>query len=234
MTERCLGPGEIAAARDAGPDDPRRRHLDGCPWCQALAASRDLFDETEDLPAGADPEGADARLAAFLDRDIAGRPSDGAGASAEPPAGPRPRHGWRRHALPVSLAAAAVLAVVVGIQVARDLAAPPARSINLRAAPGGESAPVLATPRPVADGGLVLSWSAGPADARYAVEVVTGRRTVALRLDAGAGTSLALSADRLARLRAEPPPLFAVVVASVGGDEVARSLPRLLPTGRDR
>ena len=41
--ERCIEVKELAEVLACGPDDPRRRHLDGCPRCLALAASFEGF-----------------------------------------------------------------------------------------------------------------------------------------------------------------------------------------------
>lgn len=224
MNERCLTADEVAAALAAGPDHPARRHLDGCPWCQALAASHDLFHDTDTPAPEADAAAAADRLAAFLDGEIVGH---GRGSPAS--AGRMNRSRWRRRLVPISLATAAVLLAMVGLELGREPADQAPRGVNLRSAPGDEARLLLETPRRDEHGVIRLSWSAYRPGVTYAVELVDGRQAVVERLEVGERTSLHLPEAALSRLQAAPAPHFAVVVARADGDEIARSRPRFLP-----
>ncbi|MBD3219744.1 hypothetical protein GF314_00755 [bacterium] len=233
MNDRCLGPEEITAARAAGPDHPARRHLDRCAWCQALAASVDLFDAPGDLPAGADTDDAAARLDAMLAREVAGehrRAGEAAGPARGGPAAPDRTPRWRRRALPVAVAAATLALALLGIDAARDLTAPAPPEVRLRGEAGERSDVVLETPRVLDDGGVLLVWTTRVAGASYTIELVDGEQELVRQLDAGARTRLRLAPAVLDSLGARPGPWFAVVVATRDRDEIARSLPRAIPT----
>ena len=104
MKDGCLKPEEIAAALAAGEDDPQRRHLEQCPWCQALGASLDLFRRGGGLPAGADLGDAEDRLGEFLEREIVEEEEPGKVVAL-----PNERIGRGRRTGPVLWATAAVL-----------------------------------------------------------------------------------------------------------------------------
>ncbi|MEZ4386998.1 MAG: hypothetical protein R3D98_05385 [Candidatus Krumholzibacteriia bacterium] len=216
MKDQCLDADRIAAALRSGPDHPDRRHLDGCPWCQALAASHDLFlDDRAALPAEADPEAAAASLEAFLDEHVAG------GARS------RRRGPGRLAATSLVLAVAAVVILAVGIHGQREDPMPGSRPVNLRG-PDAGAAVVLDAPRMDADGSVVLAWST-ELDGVGEVQVVNSRREVLARFAAAAGRTFRIAADTLGSLVASGEDLFVMVVILDEGDEVARSAPRLLP-----
>ena len=237
MNRQCLDPERLAAARHAPADDPDRRHLESCAWCRALAASRDLFDDLGDLPAGADVDAADHRLAAFLQIEVAGSKTTlGSDTRAPLRHGPAPRRfAWprRRVARVSSLAAAAVLLATFGFWLVRDVGGPAPGGIKLRDGAGGAQDLVLAAPRVVSGQGVLLSWTTALHEASFEVALTTADQTVVASFAVGHDRSHLLTDNELTGLRRLPRPLFVVVAARVNGDEVARSLPRLLPDPDD-
>jgi hypothetical protein len=66
MTDHCVDVEEIEELLALSDDDPRRRHLDECPRCNAILTSYLAFLEADDA-AGAAPADAESRLAGFLE-----------------------------------------------------------------------------------------------------------------------------------------------------------------------
>jgi hypothetical protein len=67
MTDQCFEMEDVAEILTLSDDDPRRRHAEECPRCDAVLMSFSAF---LDADAGSDPADAEARLAAFLDTNI--------------------------------------------------------------------------------------------------------------------------------------------------------------------
>jgi len=229
MKDGCLQPEEIAAALAAESDDPRRRHLAECAWCQALQASYELFGNTDDLPADADLTSAEKQLDSFLQREIAGRtdPATAPGQVVPLPVQPVRRN---RRSLAAIWAVAAVLVVVVGLFLQRDRDGSDPRRINLRSEVISEQITLqLAVPEVQADGDILLAWTALAAASSYELLLLDGEQQEVERLVAGSDTTLLLAAGMLSLLEDRPSPWFVRVIALGDGDELARSLPRLLP-----
>lgn len=144
MNDRCepIETLRQAAALPAG--DPRRDHVEACPRCAARLAALASFLDGGDVPAGADPDAADRRLAAAL-RDERNRRSAGG----------------RRFGAGLLALAAVLLLLVVGPGLLGDHEGPPA-SGTLR----GDAAPDAFALRAE---GRTLSWNAIPGADAYEV-----------------------------------------------------------------
>lgn len=225
MKDGCLKPDEIAIAQLAPADDPRRRHLESCSRCGALAASLDLFRREKDLPDGADLEDADRRLADFLEREIVREPQKKSvpGMSLE-------RKHRRRSSMPMVWAAAAVLAVAVGLPLFFSGDTEPPGDILLRDGSGfGPAGWSIHEPVVLADGGMRLAWDAVEGATGYDIQLLDGRQQEAGTLDAGSATELLVTDDVSGLLAGRSRPWYFRVVARDADGELMRSLPRLLP-----
>jgi len=230
MKDPCLTPEEIVNALHAEPGDKRRDHLDTCAWCQSLRSSYELFGDTGNLPAGADPADAEARLGDFLEREIAGSPAEPLPRQVLD--GPGPHRAWWRQRTAGVLAAAAVLVVAVGLQLATNIGTDDSRQIRLR---GGDeprlSPPQLMAPEFRQDGGIDLAWTPLTAATAYEIHLVDGAQATVAVLPAGQATKRTVTADDLAVLRDRPQPHSVRIIALREGDVIARSLPRVLSDG---
>ena len=246
--ERCPAVETLAELAALPPGDPRRRHLDTCPRCQARLATYEEFLRAE--PAGSGPrvDAALARLAANLEPDALGAAAGGAsfavgGAAAAgetPPvrggeaskgsgshdeqAADEPARG-RLLRLPrpwrAALAAAAALLLLVGLDTIVPRREPP---LVLRApSPDAPDALVLEPPRALAGGGLELSWRPHPEADAYAVLILAPDLTERARLPVSGEPRLRLDTAPLAELLAGRRTFAWKVVALGGGDELARS-----------
>jgi hypothetical protein len=227
MKDGCLTPEELALALGTPGNDPKRRHLEECEWCQGLAASLDLFQRDGGLPAGADIDDAEDHLGDFLQREIMG---DDRPARVVPLTG-TPRKTPRRWAGPAVWAAAAVLVVAVGLTTVLDRESEEAGIGILR---GGEAGArdalrlheVQVTP----EGGLRLTWSSFEEATGYAVLLMDGEQREAGRVEAGRDTVLTLDRATLEGLASHPSPWFIRVEARGEDDILARSMPRIVPS----
>lgn len=221
VNDACPGPEQLAAWEAAGAGDPRRRHVESCPRCLARRESLRLFRGDAPLPPGADLADAEARLGRFLGRELGAAPAP----ALLPARRDRPRRAWWTPR--PAWAAAAVVVLAVGAYLARDRIAPEPRPVVVRGpeAPAG-TAPRLDPPTRQPDGGLALHWTpVTGADAYVVVLSGPGGRELTRR-DTGGATACALAPADLGAA-AEATTLFVHVLALRGGDEIARSLPRL-------
>jgi hypothetical protein len=69
MNTRCFDQDEIADVLDLEPGDPRRRHLEECPRCQALAMVFTEFMRDRSVPPGSDLEDANAQLLTAFEKE---------------------------------------------------------------------------------------------------------------------------------------------------------------------
>lgn len=185
MTHRCIEPERAAEILALPEKDPRRIEAEGCPRCAAILLEYAEFMSGE-APPDADMEGADRRLAAYVDRLIEERMPAGAGGSPQKLAGGAHEDragdgsgegagGWLRRLLAPhpALAAAAVLAVaVITIAVWRPWT-PGERVLR-----GDEPAELRITtlaPAVSPDGSVTLSWLPVDGADEYIVEIRSGR-----------------------------------------------------------
>lgn len=207
MTDQCLDALELDEIIRLPQDDPRRRHVDGCPRCRGLARALGIFLEPGDASDLKDLGGADSELKSRL-------------ASVLPfPKRTSPRPGRR-----IGMAVAAVLALcAVGLGTSELLrtqdGALPETGQYQRGGGFSGSASASAT----ADG-VRLDWSdAPPAESIVYIFLSTEMSELGRRESPGA-LDLDLN-DPLARA-----PFFQAL-AIVRGDTVGRSgISRLTPT----
>jgi hypothetical protein len=230
--ERCPAIEVLADLAALPRGDPRRSHLDACPRCQARLATYEEFLRAE--PAGTGPrvDAALTRLAASIDAAVLGGATilaapDGGEAAAgggDAPDGAAPARGrllrlprgWR-----AVLAAAAALLLLVGL----DTIVPQREPLLVLRAPSPVVPATLALepPRPLAGGGLELSWQPHPEADAYLVIILAPDLTERARLPVSGEPRLRIEVARLAELL-EGRPVFAwKVLALGGGDVLARS-----------
>ncbi|MEZ4388074.1 MAG: hypothetical protein R3D98_10960 [Candidatus Krumholzibacteriia bacterium] len=150
MTSRCLQPDDLPGALALPADDPRRRHLDVCPSCRALAHAYEEFIATDGGVWDAEHAEVEGELSRRLARHIE---------PATPAVLPRRTDRWRARSW---LAAAAVLVVCAGVYLARDLGR--LRDSRLPEGPGalrGDATPTVARWTETA-AGWRLEWDAWP------------------------------------------------------------------------
>lgn len=221
MNEACIPVVEIGSVTTAPADDPRRRHLESCPRCRALARQYRTFMDPAPLSADARVDWANAAIAQRLAHEI------GTPGGVIAPLRPRPARFARSSR---SLwAAAAVLLACAGIFLARDVA----QDLNPRVPPGpailrNETdtahalSVVAATNTP---GAWRIAWTA-PADAEASVVVLYDAALRELgRRDLGRAFTLTLDP---AVWPATAQAAYVGVVFLAGGDEVGRAAARAL------
>ena len=231
MVDRCppaeLLPDIALLPLDGDAEDPQRRHLAGCPRCQARLADH------RDFMAGAVPApprevaAAMAALDAGLRAAIAGE--------AGPPALAERRTRILRPAFahPLARAAFAVAALFL-LLVALDALPerPQRREIRLRAAqvrPAPGRRLVLDAPRFLPDGALELAWQALPGADEYRLRLLAPDLALLAERAVGSATHLRLAAAELAELRAAGAILVWQVEAQADGDPLAISTPAAIP-----
>lgn len=264
MTQRreahhvCVRGEDLATIAAAPLDDPVRREAEACARCRARLLAFAAFVEPLDPPDAAGIDEADAALAARLEATTGGRVRAGAGVIPMMPlaqerapalAGRSPRTSadasparWSarviaifgRPALRPAWALAVVLLMAWGAWESGWLQRPGGEGIELRGesgVPGDRFGTREASAE--ADGAVRVSWSAVPGADHYAVIVCDASLREAGRVEAGVETTARLDPALLRRLSAEGP-LFWGVIASRGGDEIARSEIAPLPIARGR
>ncbi len=212
--------GEVAALA-AG--HARLAHLALCPRCRARLAEYRCFMAAE-APAGSDVEDADRRLGALLRRP---RPALAAPARTAAPIRPA------RRALRPALALAAVLAAALGLWrvTGGGGPAPDGGRLLRGAGPEAAGAPAPLSVLALPDGRLRLSWRAVEDADAYTVALHAPDLTELVRLPAGTATSLEVDPAALRAVGPEGGARHWLVVASRGGDEIARSPLRPLADG---
>ncbi|MBN2171333.1 MAG: hypothetical protein JW819_08440 [Candidatus Krumholzibacteriota bacterium] len=234
MDKRCFLIEELEFVLSLPADDPRRRHLAECPRCRALLASYRQFVVPGDLPAGADPMDAARRLEAALARAMVADAAPAGGAAQARSAAPR-RFWWRLlpRSVPqrTALALATALAFVLVLPHVLPLPAGSGDDRILRGRDRIAAGPVLAAPRSLFGGGLMLAWTASADADGYRVVIYDTALVQVATLDAGRDTTLLLPAARLDALREAHGELLWEVIALRGGDERERSRPGVMAPG---
>ncbi len=176
----CLEVADLAEALAAPPDDPRRRHIEQCPRCGALARQyRDFMGESR----------PNARLepaeVARLDQAMA-RARQRTAIVRKPSAAGRTRW-WV--AVP---AVAAVLAIMILVP-ARRTPGPDPTVMRGRVEP--DTVLTVNPARINEQGNIVLGWLATAAADSFVVEILAADLTVLATVSAGPGTDLELPPD---------------------------------------
>ncbi len=205
--------------------DPRRRHVAGCPRCQArLADYRDFMAGGTACP----PRELNAAMAAL---DAALRTA-GDGAAANRAAGERARvlrPVFGQPLVRVALALAALFLLLVALDALPER--PRQREIRLRAGEGRPAAAalVLEAPRLLADGSLEFAWQPLPGADDYRLRLLARDLALLAERPCGGATRLRLAASELAALEAAGGVLVWQVEARAGGDPLALSPPATFP-----
>ena len=220
MNEPCIPISEFGTVLAAAPDDARRRHLEVCPRCRALARSYCQFLDPPPLPRQARAAQAEAELTRRFARAVAAN-----GTATSRPS--RWQHVMTRSRRPL-WAAAASLAVISGILFVHELTL----DLGPRVSPNSEilrgdadtRATLEVTAGPAA-GSVRLTWiRPSEADASVVVLYDASLREIERR-SLGGETTLGLDDRALV-----PAAAYAAVVFLREGDEIGHSTPRsLLP-----
>jgi hypothetical protein len=213
----CVDAERIGDVLEHPEDHPLRRHGATCPRCRTLAESYLEFLSAEPAAAAGLEEARPG-----LDAAIARMPRPAA--AAQPPAPLRvKRGGWFRFIPMPALAAAAVVLVAAFFVLRGDRGVEPP---VLRTGDGAQSGWRLNDPVPLADGGILLSWTVVEAADAYQVRIYGPALEILATLGPTVETTIAL--DRSA-LPADLPPgseLTWRVLALRKGAELAASAPR--------
>jgi hypothetical protein len=241
MTEPCHTLEELAAVAELPPGDPRRAHLDACPRCRASLRSYREFMEPAELPAEARSQWARERLAATLEREVAGSGAEPglefAGAGAAPSwertglgtvvqrALARLRSGGSPALWPALAAVTVALLLVIVMPSGVLRRAPTAPALR---GPEGQARNTWGGAARLLDSGAtVFTWREIPGPERFAVLLYGPDLGEIARFDAARDTflivppagPLAGDGDR----RMPPGARFYRIVGLRGGEEYARS-----------
>jgi hypothetical protein len=219
----CIPLDELERVASLPPGDPLRRHVAECPRCSALVDSYMLFASPGDAADAPHVAAADARLAAFLEREIGAAPAP----APRPAVAPAPGRGpswFERLTLRPAFALAAVAALALW---PRGDSGPPVDA--LRGGPAAAALEVRAAR--LDDAGLSVEWNTvGGADA-YEVRVYAADLSELARLNANGDTVLAVSPSELSFRAVPGQALLVRVFARAGGAERAASAPVPVATG---
>jgi hypothetical protein len=224
MKHKCVDHSELAAISRLPRDDPRRQEIDECPRCTARLAQFQEFMAGHVPPEG-DAEAADAHLAGFMnevfDQKLAGE---------EPSPGTQERTGffeWLGRLLsprPALAGAAALIVVIAAVAIWRPWTAdqPVLRSDD----PAGHDT-VVTRPYAVAtDGSILLSWEPVEYADGYRVRIRTQELAELAVFGPIPATSYTLERGSLPA--GAPDAVWWEVIATRGGDEIARSQPSVV------
>lgn len=227
-TERCAAMEDLAALLKLPPQDPRRRHLDGCPRCRARVVTFLEFTEApNDVPRDLLLD-AETKLDAALRRELA-LGGDPRGEDAAAP--------FRRWLASLTLprsgfawvgAAAVVVAVVAAVRIFAPRPEEPflLRGSEEHVAPGASTA--LALRAVPAEGGVDLSWSAVPGADAYEVRIYGTNLEEIVRLRPTPEARLILKRTDLPVSAAPGAVVLWKVVALRDGDPLSESAPSQL------
>jgi hypothetical protein len=214
--------------------DPRRRHVDECPRCRALAVSyREFLDPSEEV--GSYGSAEDSQLTDFREHltGVASAPAgptrlhDANARAAAPARGTdgEPRSWSERLFAPALRPVWAIAAIVIAFGVMRIAPQSPPGSATAPVLRGG-SAHELATATPsYAANRVTLVWSAHPEADRYQLRFFSTALAEIGRRDLGRDTSVTLAIGDLPAAYAGGETILWRVVALKAGDELESSAP---------
>ncbi len=211
--------------------DPRRRHVDECPRCRALAVSYREFLEpaTEEVASYGSAE--DRRLTEFRERltGVATAPAPPASvrdAQARTVVPPRPVRSWSERLFGPALRpvwAIAAIAIAFGVMTIVPKSPPgSATSPTLR---GGTSRELATAMPSYAAHGVTLVWSGNPEADHYQLRFFSTALAEIGRRDLARDTSVTLATGDLPAAYAGGETILWRVVAMKGGDELESSAP---------
>lgn len=222
IDEQALG--DVLALPES---DPRRRHVDECPRCRALAVSYRQFLEPSSEEAASFGTAEDRRLTDFRERltGVAAAPSAPMPDAKARAAAPAPRSWSDRLFAPALRPVWALVAIAIAFGVMQLAPKSPHRSATAPVLRGG-SAHELATATPsYAANGVTLAWSANPEADQYQLRFFSSALTEIGRRDLGRDTSVTLAIADLPAAYAGGETILWRVVALKGGDEIETSAP---------
>lgn len=235
MSRGCYRIEELGEIADLDPQDPRAAHLKACAHCRArLAACREFRDPTQ-LPEGADLEDAERRLAAVLEGEIrAKEPMRGtsrrtSGAGQPRPAGENPLARflgglWRPSLKPtLGILAASLAAVLVIVSLVDFGGGGPDRIVPRGEGRLAQAELSLHSPRPLAGGGIRLSWQAAHSAEAYRILLYDADLNELSRLEAGRDTFLIVQPAEIRQVAGAESQILWQVSALHSGDEIIRS-----------
>lgn len=224
MTDRCFGPEDLDDLLALADDDPRRRHLDGCPACRSLLASYRKYLDPGDLPSDARKDEAELALLSFIDERILGEePAVDSGEHASFSLR-RLLDSLRGPALAPALILIVALAVVTILWSTRDAMRPERRSGIVRDLPMEENASGALNPvAELREGTVELAWQAVEDADGYRIQILSVDLSTVREIDAGDALVASLEPA------GDGEPRFWRVIALKHGSEIARSTLISLP-----
>jgi len=227
MTEDCVQLDELGSLLDLDPEDPRRRHLAGCPLCRARLAAYKAFIAEGPPRAGSEPERAEVELGAFLTKMIHGGVEMGAGGGFLSRL--RGRRIPKRVIIPGLAAAVAAVVLIIALKPFLDTDRRQPAPLRGLDAPAAGSAVLAARPAVVREGTIIFTWTSLTDADRYRVQVFDTKLQEIARFEADRDTSLVVRTGDVPRADGS---LFWRVTAFREGDEIAHSRPLSLDPGR--
>ena len=233
---QCISEEALGDVLALPPSDPRRRHVDECPRCRALATSYRQFLEPSTEETASYGTAEDRRLTEFRER-LTGVATAAATTSAPPASTPdaqaraaapaAPARSWSERLFgpalrPVWAIAAIVIAFGV-MKIAPKSPPGPATEPTLR---GGTSHELATAAPSYAAHGVTLVWSANPEADHYQLRFFSTALAEIGRRDLGRDTSVTLAdPSGLPAAYANGETILWRVVAMKGGDELESSAP---------
>ena len=214
MNKLCVDIEQLGGVLELPANDPRRRHVETCPRCSALAVSYREFVNAEPVPPGSDPEAAAAHLRGVLREEIEGTLASRAKA--------RPSFFSLRPAW-----AMLAFVLVVGSVVLIRMGPEGPQEQVLRGGATGEDPLSLAAPEFLGDGSVQLSWLPFDEADQYIVVIYEPDLTELTRTDPVTDPEITLHSRDLAGVTSGSAVIWRVV-ALQGGDEIEFSAPGTL------
>ena len=218
----CFAPEDVERVLASPPGDPHRAHARECPKCGALVAAFELYRDAPGPVTAAEADEAEARLKAFIAREIGAEPEAEPERAAARAAAPRhaPRFSWLQPAL-----AFAGVAIVAAVLLWPRPTAGPAH-VMLRGTPSLSAHLALDFAR-VEAGHFTARWAATAGADRYEVRLYAADLSKLGSL-AATDTSLDLDARTLPFMLDPNRKVLVRVVALSEGKEIATSTPQPL------
>lgn len=230
---RCIAEEALGDVLALPSSDPRRRHVDECPRCRALALSYREFLEPSTEEAASYGTAEDRQLSEFRER-LTGAAA--ATASAPPatvydakaraavPAAPARSWGERLFG-PALRPLWAVAAIAIAFGVMRIAPKSPPGSVTTPTLRGGASHELATATPSYAANGVTLAWSANPEADHYQLRFFSTALSEIGHRDLARDTSVTLTAGELPATYTSGETILWRVVAMKGGDELESSAP---------